>query len=775
MKNKPLLAKRPKIPGRPEFQETLLGHTKAVMDCFKHMFGSSPETNTRLRQLWLKFFRLNQNIAESFYINTLLACFLHDLGKANNYFQNLVIYGKGMQSIRHEHLSGLIILISPFQDILKNIPLANIHIILSAVIGHHLRVNHQEFGQCLNPDIKTFQVYGEDIIQLWNNLCAYLGIGEPIMLDIIPNLWSFFNGPCASVEKIRKNCLVILRQFKLELKKNVSLHRLLIAVRAALILADSAGSALVRENRNLKYWLSSAFGETVLDASYIEKQVIVPRIKQIEIKRRKKFAWDGFQDAAEILPARSLLLAPCGSGKTLAAWRWIKARLNEQPASRVSFLYPTRATATEGFKDYVAWAPEADAALIHGTATYELEGLFSNPEDERAGKDFATDERLFALGFWQRRVFSATVDQFLGFMQQIYSSVCLLPLLADCVLVIDEVHSFDRNLFSVLKRFLKEFDLPVLCMTASLPPNRRQELIDCGLCLFPEDLRDFPDLEGKAASPRYQVQVLDNSIAAQEVALKKYHLGKKVLWVVNTVSRCQALARSLTGIQFLCYHSRFKLEDRKQRHDKVIKAFQHDNPGPRLALTTQVCEMSLDLDAEVLVSEIAPITSMIQRLGRCNRHFRPGEGRLGEVYFYPPEDWAPYRQEDLVGHEPFLRKLDGRQVSQLELSYLLEEYGPAEVEVEKLAAFLEDGPWAQTREQSLREEQNFTVNVILDCDLKEYLERRRLRQPGDGLLVPVPRRFASRHPWLGSFPLVAPSSHYHPQYGFLDYPWEEII
>ena len=51
---------------------------------------------------------------------------------------------------------------------------------------------------------------------------------------------------------------------------------------------------------------------------------------------------------------------------------------------RVIFLYPTRATATEGFKDYVAWAPEADAGLIHGTAAYELDGMFANPATARS-------------------------------------------------------------------------------------------------------------------------------------------------------------------------------------------------------------------------------------------------------------------------------------------------------------------------------------------------------------------------------------------------------
>ena len=51
----------------------------------------------------------------------------------------------------------------------------------------------------------------------------------------------------------------------------------------------------------------------------------------------------------------ALLLAPCGSGKTLAAWRWIAAQLDKRRAAHVLFLYPTRATARAKLQKYVSW------------------------------------------------------------------------------------------------------------------------------------------------------------------------------------------------------------------------------------------------------------------------------------------------------------------------------------------------------------------------------------------------------------------------------------
>ncbi|MCX7634186.1 MAG: DEAD/DEAH box helicase family protein [Syntrophales bacterium] len=252
---------------------------------------------------------------------------------------------------------------------------------------------------------------------------------------------------------------------------------MLMAVRAAVIIADSAGSAIVREGIGLEEWMNDVFGKT-WGGRLVRETVIKPRIREIENLSGRTFYWSQFQDAAEQLPSRTLLLAPCGSGKTLAAWRWIEGPLNNKPASRVLFLYPTRATATEEFKDYVPWAPEADAALLHGTAAFDLDGVSQDLEDERAGKNFSLQERLFALACWPRSIFTATVDQFLGFMCHGYRSICLLPLLADSVVVIDEVHSFDKRLFSVLKGFLKHFSVPVLCITASLSPVRISELME---------------------------------------------------------------------------------------------------------------------------------------------------------------------------------------------------------------------------------------------------------------------------------------------------------
>ncbi|MGO9690782.1 MAG: CRISPR-associated helicase Cas3' [Syntrophobacteraceae bacterium] len=763
-----LLAKSTRDP-TPRFEETLLGHTQKVLESFRLIFGQSSEEPTRLTRKWLPFFKLEQDDFVSFHANGIAACCLHDLGKANSGFQNMVSRRNGIQAIYHEHLSGLFLWVHPVEDWIEALPHADRTIVFGAVTGHHLRVASKEFAQPLHTDVKRFRVFSDEILEMLGRFAEELRI--PFVSDKrIEPVWSFDGKSGFDTDELSDRLRKTLRLCNRAIKNDTRLNRLIMAVRTGLILADSSGSAIVRERKDIEQWLNGAFGPH-LDGSYIDDQVIKRRVAQIK-RSKGKFVWSDFQNAAENFSRRALLLAPCGSGKTLAAWRWIKARLDERPASRVIFLYPTKAAATEGFRDYVAWAPEADAGLVTGTSAYELEGMFENAEDERSGKNFSTEDRLYALGLWHRRVFSATVDQFLGFMQQIYRSVCLMPLLADSIIVFDEVHSFDRGLFSALKLFLKNFDVPVLCMTASLPPLRRDDLEDCGLEVFPKTIEAFPELQTGAAMPRYRIIRTDGEDSAANIAFAALEDGKRVLWVVNTVARCQQLVRKVDGLGALCYHSRFKLEDRKDRHEAVITAFQESN-CPVLAITTQVCEMSLDLDADVLISEMAPITSMIQRLGRCNRHARPGEGKLGEVYFYSPEDERPYSIGDLTGCEDFIGELDGKVANQQFLEELLEKYGPADIEFERYSAFLEDGIWASTRE--LRDANDSTINVLLETDLPDYFSLLKEGKSVDGLFLPVPRRFAKPHPKLGRFPQVAKSSHYHKEYGFFDHPLEGVI
>src|SRR5262249_62285082 len=135
-------------------------------------------------------------------------------------------------------------------------------------------------------------------------------------------------------------------------------------------------------------------------------------------------------------------------------------------------------------------------------------------------------DRLYALGLWSRRYFSATVDQFLGFIEHSYTGLCLLPALADSAVIIDEVHSFDQRMFDCLIAFLKNFEMPVLCMTATLPPVRIKQLRDAGLKLY--QASEDAALHKIESHPRYRLEPVADANVTLEQAVAAYRNGLRV-------------------------------------------------------------------------------------------------------------------------------------------------------------------------------------------------------------------------------------------------------
>lgn len=771
---------------------TLLQHTLDVMNTAENIFGLSAGP-TRLGSAWLRFFKMDAGCWSAFHANLLASAGFHDWGKANDGMQAVLHRQPGEQVIRHEHLSALMLAldgVAPWLQARKNV---DWDVVLSAVLTHHLKAGQKELDaphQGKTAQLRLLNDHTEfaDLVRV---LTERLRLGQTPPVFPSPPLWSFNESHIAVSIMQKRNELRDRRlrplQTALRSPANAPRLRMLWAVRAALIAADAAASGLFRVETNLRAWIETTLTHAPLcDQSFLEEKIIQKRID--ELKAKKKWQdWTDFQKRCDDLPARALLLAPCGSGKTLAAWRWIAAQVAKRPVARVLFLYPTRATAKEGFRDYVSWAPESDAALIHGTADYDLQDLFDNGEDPRQGKNYETDRRLYALRFWSRRVFSATVDQFLAFLQYGYGPICLLPLLADSVVVIDEVHSFDRSMFSSLKDFLKTFEVPVLCMTATLPNDRRDDLAACGL----QVCDDKPgELKTIAESSRYRLHRVNENEAIERIR-EALIQGQRVLWVVNQVKRAQRAARLMANDfsavnrnqeclhvfpnkPLYCYHSRFLMRDRVKRHNSVVAAFRADSPSA-LAITTQVCEMSLDMDADLLVTEECPITSLIQRMGRCNRAQTP-RSNSGTVLVYCPlddrgkPDSKPYDADALTGVEAFLNELSARDaLSQSDLEMELNRAPLPRNKGDKASNFLESGPYACGDEDDFRDIDEFTVNAVLDRNVKEFLMLQREKKPTDGLLVPVPRWLGKiRDPRLPAYLAVADAGHYHAAIGFCD-------
>ncbi|KYC43859.1 CRISPR-associated protein Cas3 [Scytonema hofmannii PCC 7110] len=754
---KQLLAKRPKTDGtKLSLKQHLIDTDDAALAIFKG----------RMLQNWCRFFRVRD--PQKFLIHLRIAALFHDMGKANAEFYAAVQGSREKQTLRHEWFSAFILHLPKVRNWLATSGL-DLEVITAAVLCHHLQAHPKEWGKprTLVKQVELYLTHPE-VTDILEKIAQLAGVEN---LPELPQQWVAGN---VFWNQVYQDANDVGDDFFIDIQDDDEQHNerrsLLLAVKAGVIAADSVASAMFREkDYTMQQWLDKHLHQRAITSEEIETKILQPRYRQIEKKSGNTFELRPFQEKAKDLGDRVLLLSACGSGKTIFGYKWHQSVLSRHQVGHLIFLYPTRGTATEGFKDYVSSAPESDASLLTGTASYELQEIAQNPTESTQGKDYTTDERLFALGFWGKRFFSATVDQFLSFLTHSYSGLCLLPVLADSVVVIDEVHSFSKDMFDNLISFLQHFDIPVLCMTATLPKSRRQQLEKVGLKVFASDADE--ELTKVEQQPRYLIEKTDFQTAFQR-AIEAYQQDKCILWVVNTVDRCRETAADLEqelGVNVLTYHSRFRLMDRQEQHKATVAAFAF-NRGQRqpvIAVTTQVCEMSLDLDADVLISELAPISSLVQRFGRSNRSSERQKTFRSQILVYEPPNIRPYKDDELKAAQRFMTEVIG-EVSQWKLAVELERYSPGERFADGGSSFVHGGYWAFS--QPFRDTDDYSMNALLDSDLNAVKELIKKRKFYDQYVLPVPKKFAlpeDRRPeWIPNYMAIADRQFYCPKRGF---------
>jgi CRISPR-associated endonuclease/helicase Cas3 len=820
-----LLAKSPRY-GKPPItlEQHLLDAEQAASLIFR--------LEGRWGRNWCRFFRLDDEASQrKLLLNLRIAALFHDIGKANaDFYAAVTTPGFKAQTLRHEHLSALVLCLPEVRTWLSGNSALDVDAIAAAVLSHHLKASASAITVRGNPEesdrlrnyrwgqpqsdrkIVVLYLQHAEVTAILNRIADIAQLDKFPIPKLPDTPWS--TQDTSAWSQASKQGRSAANQFSRRIRQDPQRQLFLAAVKAGLIVADSAASGLVRTDQDIADWITEVVHGDALTPESIAQAIIHPILGKIKARREgQPFDREAFlathtpaqlqdleidllQEFQKQIPqqgSRALLLAACGAGKTLGAWKWAEEQARVHDIGKIIFLYPTRGTASEGFRDYVGWAPGTEGALVTGTARYELEAMQENPSEAIKGKDFQADERLYALGFWSRRYFSATVDQFLSFLEHSYQSLCLLPALADSAVIIDEVHSFDQKMFQSLVSFLQHFQIPVLCMTATLPPSRRKQLEDLGLKVYPtaDDRTTLPDLRQKEEHNRYYLEPVDNFDAAFSKAVTAYRAGERVLWVVNTVDRCLAIAQKLRtalkdfNAEVLTYHSRFRLCDRQAVHAKTTAAFAYQQSGedrkPAIAVTTQVCEMSLDLDADVLISEVAPIPSLVQRFGRANRHLARGSAFQAKLHTYspPPKSIRPYTKEELEDAGSFIQDLRDRAISQRDLAEKLEHYSPPERITDGSTRFLDSGYYAIPG--SFRDTDDYAVPCILDRDLetvKAILESKETYRK-EPYLISIPKRWATArteaHHWLPKYLQVAPwEGHYQEDQGFITKSLEEV-
>ncbi len=353
-------------------------------------------------------------------------------------------------------------------------------------------------------------------------------------------------------------------------------------------------------------------------------------------------------------PMLALIEDETGSGKTEAALILAQRMLAAGKGYGLYFALPTMATADAMFARVEKsvsklFAEPASLTLAHGraalsTAFRRLVGQTHPDKNEATCTPWLADGRRRSL---LANVGVGTVDQaLLGVLPTRFSTLRLYGL-SSKILIVDEAHELgDPYMAEVLTRLLeahRSLGGSAIILTATLPLSLRARLLKIydgfsGDDAYPAltvargtTYQNFPQV----TSPRGIVRVkrLPNIEQALNLLEKCARDGAASVWVRNAVDDAISAADALSarGVRVDILHARFALSDRKRIEGLVLNQFgknRNSCPG-RVLVATQVVESSLDLDFDVMVSDLAPMAALIQRAGRLWRHMaeRPAESR----------------------------------------------------------------------------------------------------------------------------------------------------
>ena len=255
----------------------------------------------------------------------------------------------------------------------------------------------------------------------------------------------------------------------------------------------------------------------------------------------------------------------------------------------------------------------------------------------------------------------ATVDQLLGVITNRQASIMWLPYIINAKAILDEFDSFDRRMLGALEKFLEWFPgIPILGMSATVPKDLE--------ALVKKHRPDLTVIESTGAddpafAPRYRFHRI-----TRDQADALFTEENRTLWVVNRVKICQGVG--LTHPDALVYHAKFPYEKKRLRQAQFVEAFRAVGPDglllPVKAVGTSVIGSSIDIYGNRMLSEACHPADFLQRIGRASiRGEVPKE--ITDIYFYTPDSHLPYPVEEFGDYDEWLDKLLGQVWSYKEL------------------------------------------------------------------------------------------------------------
>lgn len=215
-------------------------------------------------------------------------------------------------------------------------------------------------------------------------------------------------------------------------------------------------------------------------------------------------------------------------------------------------------------------------------------------------------------------------------------------------LVFDEVQLLDPELglqaALVLAKHSAEVGIPFVLMSATLPSLFADRFVDELSKVSCIDIEIIDDVQEKDIPKRAKRKVKlfwkDKELNPEEIEKVYSRSHGKMIVICNTVQKAQELFKNLKIHEKHLLHSRFLDQDRKKVEQAVRRIFSKKREKQGVLITTQVIEAGMDISTPLMLTELAPVDSIIQRAGRCARW-----GGKGEIWVYKTESAHPYSNE----------------------------------------------------------------------------------------------------------------------------------